>query len=51
MGFEDWVQNGANAPSGNDVVVLSAGRLASPMGQKIMRILLNTEVDADLSSS
>jgi hypothetical protein len=51
MGFEGWVQNGANAPSGNGVVVLSAGRLASPVGQKIMGILLNTEVDAGLSSS
>lgn len=49
MGFESWVQNGANAPSGNGVVVLSAGRLASPVGRKIMSTLLNAEVDANLS--
>ncbi|SFJ61036.1 serine hydrolase domain-containing protein [Bradyrhizobium sp. cf659] len=51
MGFESWVQNGASAPSGNGVVVLSAGSLASPVGQKIMSILLNAEVEAGLSSS
>ena len=51
MGFESWVQNGANAPSGNGVVVLSAGHIASPVGQKIMSTLLNAEVDANLSSS
>jgi beta-lactamase class C len=51
MGFEGWVQNGANAPSGNGVVVLSAGQLASPVGQKIMGILMSAEVEAGLSSS
>lgn len=51
MGFESWVQNGANAPSCNGVVVLSAGALASPVGQKIMSTLLNAEVEAGLSSS
>jgi beta-lactamase class C len=51
MGFENWVQNGANAPSGNGVVVLSAGQIASPVGQKIMSKLLNAEVDANLPSS
>jgi len=51
MGFESWVQNGANAPSSNGVMVLSAGSLASPVGQKIMSTLLNAEVEAGLSSS
>lgn len=51
MGFESWVQNGANAPSGNGVVVLSAGHIASAVGQKIMSTLLNAEVDANLSPS
>lgn len=51
MGFESWVQNGANAPSGNGVVVLSAGSLASPVGQKIMSVLLSAEVEGGLSAS
>ncbi|RXH30901.1 hypothetical protein [Bradyrhizobium zhanjiangense] len=51
MGFESWVQNGANAPSGNGVVVLSAGSLASSVGQKIMSTLLSAEVEGGLSSS
>jgi beta-lactamase class C len=51
MGFESWVENGANAPSGNGVMVLSAGSNASPVGQKIMATLLNAEVEAGLSSS
>jgi beta-lactamase class C len=44
MGFESWVQNGASAPSGNGVVVLSAGQIASPVGRKILSTLLNAEV-------
>jgi hypothetical protein len=51
MGFESWVQNGANAPSENGVMVLSAGHFASPVGQQIMSLLLNAEVGAGLSSS
>jgi beta-lactamase class C len=51
MGFESWVQNGANKPSGNGVVVLAAGSHAGLVGGKIMSALLGAEVDADLSSS
>jgi beta-lactamase class C len=45
MGFESWVQN-ENIPSGNGVVVLSAGSNAGLVGRKIMSVLLSAEVDA-----
>ena len=46
MGFESWVAGGANSPSGNGVVVVSAGQNASTVGPKIMAAILNADLEA-----